>query len=332
MCSAHFLLGRARRGFTLIELLVVIAIIAILIALLLPAVQQAREAARRSQCRNNLKQMGLALHNYHDTHRRFPPGGVCLGDCVSTYSTNMLDPRDTEWGASWFTMILPFVDQAPLYNLYNSNIASDSNSTATRTQLPVINCPSHVQSTMYGNYAKGTYGGNFGVGNGMDMSLNVGQYRGVFNAGAQWGARIRDVTDGTSNAIMLGEMVTNHVDSDSRGRWAHVNGMMVSGGSTSVSGVKTPNSDAGVNLDRVANCPDGSAWVSQTDPVLRRMLRCGDGYSGYPFVTQGMRSYHEGGIHVALVDGSVRFVSENIDATLWYNLLTIAGGDIIGEY
>ena len=328
----NFSSSRSQRGFTLIELLVVIAIIAILIALLLPAVQQAREAARRSQCKNNMKQLGLALHNYHDTHRIFPPGGVCLGDCVSTYSANMLDPRDSEWGASWVTMILPFIDQAPLYNTYNSNVPSNSSSTATRTVLAAINCPSHVESTFFGNYAKGTYGANFGVGNPMDSTLETGVYKGVFNAGAQWGARIRDITDGTSNSIMLGEMVTNHIDRDSRGSWAHVNGMMISGGSTSASGMKTPNSDAGISLDRVAHCPDGSAWTSQTDPILRRTLRCGDSYSGYPFITQSMRSYHVGGVHVSLCDGSTRFISENIDATLFFNLLTISGGEVIGEY
>jgi len=324
--------SRGRAAFTLIELLVVIAIIAVLVALLLPAVQQAREAARRSQCRNNLKQMGLALHNYHDSHGQFPPGGVCLGDCTSTFSVDMMDPRDADWGASWVTMILPYVDQAPLYNRYNSNAPVSSNSTVSIVRLPVLECPSHVQSTLFGNYAKGTYGGNFGVDNAMDRSQNVAAYRGIFNAGAQWGARMRDITDGTSNSIAIGEMITNHIDSDSRGSWAHVWGMTVSGGSTAVSSIKTPNSDAGIRLDYVAHCSDGSAWVSQTDPILRKMLRCADGYSGGPYVRQGMRSYHTGGLHVTLTDASVRFVSENIDATLWRNLLTISGGEVVGDY
>ena len=326
----HFSLRR-NRGFTLIELLVVIAIIAILIALLLPAVQQAREAARRSQCRNNIKQIGLALHNYHDAHKQFPPGGICLGDCSSTASADVDDPRATAWGASWVTMILPYIDQGPLYNLYNFSATSNSNSTATREKLVVMTCPSHLAGTMYGNYAKVTYGGNFGVDTPMSRAQNIPQYRGIFNAGAQWGARMADITDGTSTTLLLGEMITNHIDSDSRGIWGRVDGPTISGGSTSVSGIKTPNISAWTSIDRVTNCPDGSAWSSQTgnDAVN---LRCGDAYPGYPYLRQGTRSRHEGGVHVGIADGGARFVSENISATVWYRLLTSGAGDIVGEF
>src|SRR5690606_23201980 len=101
------IMPRRSRGFTLIELLVVIAIIAILIALLLPAVQQAREAARRTQCRNNLKQMAIAMHNYHDSHRAFPPG--CMHSAVPRSGSGH------SFGPSFYGMILPFIDQAPLY-------------------------------------------------------------------------------------------------------------------------------------------------------------------------------------------------------------------------
>ena len=116
-----------KRGFTLIELLVVIAIIAILIALLLPAVQQAREAARRSQCKNNLKQMGLALQNYHDTHRVFP---ISHGDTGNSFG--------------WRASVLPNIDQAPLYNKINfsENIINTDNLEVARTPLPVYRCPS----------------------------------------------------------------------------------------------------------------------------------------------------------------------------------------------
>ena len=111
MVKATSGLRRHQRGFTLIELLVVIAIIAILIGLLVPAVQKVREAAARAQCQNNLKQIGLALHNYHDTNRQFPPGGITNGDCCST-----------EGGPNWAILILPYIEQANLFKLYDQTL------------------------------------------------------------------------------------------------------------------------------------------------------------------------------------------------------------------
>ena len=127
----------SRKGFTLIELLVVIAIIAILIALLLPAVQNAREAARRSQCRNNLKQIGLALHNYEGTHRVFPMG--LLGSSSTPSATNQLH--------TWMTLQLSYLDQAPLQKKYNFNVAYNhaNNAAVVVTTLPAYLCPSHDQ-------------------------------------------------------------------------------------------------------------------------------------------------------------------------------------------
>lgn len=128
---------RCASGFTLIELLVVIAIIAVLVALLLPAVQQAREAARRSQCKNQLKQIGLALHNYHDSYRSFPPGNVTMGNCCGS-------PCGTNWAIS----ILPFMDQAPLYQQYNFDKYNEDpeNQAVRETILPVFNCPSDINA------------------------------------------------------------------------------------------------------------------------------------------------------------------------------------------
>src|SRR5690606_27248796 len=161
---------RRRPGFTLIELLVVIAIIAILIALLLPAVQQAREAARRSQCKNNLKQMGLALHNYHDVAGQFPPALTHAGDVATWPAALNITFNQSTTG---FTLLLPYLDQAPLYNQYNFNEASvpvaanglplagtgnwQANVPATSTILSVFLCPSDPAPLLHSGAVGGVY-------------------------------------------------------------------------------------------------------------------------------------------------------------------------------
>ncbi len=325
---------RTHRAFTLIELLVVIAIIAILIALLLPAVQQAREAARRSSCKNNMKQIALGLHNYHDTHNQFPPGGVCLGgtdDCLSSV-TGFRDPRSGNWAATWVTLTLPFLDQAPLYNLYDSSVADHANSSVVGTQLSVLKCPSQLESNKVSGFAKSSYGANMGADQMMNTTI-VNATVGPFSVGASYGAKMRDITDGTSNSIMLGEMIINHNanGSDSRGAWGWAHGAAVNGGSTSVSSIKTPNVNAVTNADITAFCPCTDV-ATMSSPTTAPLHRCGDGYIARPQIEHAMRSRHEGGVHVTMCDGSTRFVSENIDATLWSGLLTISGGEVLGEF
>ena len=191
---------RIRHGFTLIELLVVIAIIAILIALLLPAVQQAREAARRSQCKNNLKQLGLALHNYHDTYGMFPMaviGRPGAGWQCSVMSNGDAVPNNDYRSWGWGTFILPFVDQAPLYNQLQPDGCRMPNSDATyngemllRQSLPVFICPSDTGPALnafFQNYSKSNYVINERISN-----VNTNK-------------RIRDIEDGTSNTLMLAE-------------------------------------------------------------------------------------------------------------------------------
>src|SRR5262245_49685061 len=199
-------------GFTLIELLVVIAIIAILIALLLPAVQQAREAARRTECKNHLKQIGIALHNYHDTFRIFPPGEV----------GSSLWPQgdDSQWG--WAVMILPYIDQAPLYNLLspgtNSLRQALNNATllkALQTPIPYYLCPTDPSNQLNTDrrlgqangpnalVATGSFIANHGV---CAWAQGSGRLPGMFAHND--GARIRDITDGTTNTFMVGERGT----------------------------------------------------------------------------------------------------------------------------
>lgn len=208
---------RAKKGFTLIELLVVIAIIAILIALLLPAVQQAREAARRSQCKNNLKQIGLALMNYHDVHKTFCPGvTVAAGTAAITAPT--ASPARAASGVSnffsWTTHILPFFDQAPLFKkldskvIFSENTATPNNNAALfSTIVTAARCPSDAgpdQDTAGGVEDMGVanYVGNYGVGM-PDDNVNPRSVQGILGANTK--IRIRDVKDGMSNVILAGE-------------------------------------------------------------------------------------------------------------------------------
>ncbi len=180
------------RGFTLIELLVVIAIIAVLIALLLPAVQQAREAARRTQCKNNLKQIGLAFHNYHDQFRVLPDGGTDTGTgypCSACCNAN----NRGEW--NWMYQIMPQIEQANLYNTTNNTIIY-------QTPIAAYFCPSRRPPAMYGSSAKSDYAGNAGDA--------MGAYNGaMIRRSCKGSIDLAMVRDGTSNTLLVGEKQTN---------------------------------------------------------------------------------------------------------------------------
>jgi prepilin-type N-terminal cleavage/methylation domain-containing protein len=292
---------QSSRGFTLIELLVVIAIIAILIALLLPAVQQAREAARRTQCRNNLKQIGLALHNYHDVHSVFPPGQI------RGYLGN---PPDIERGngASWGAMILPYMDQAPLYNKFNWSYgvtqasAGSGNNALVRSlgAIPGTLCPSDtdrppvraahtVGQTNYIASAPATsYFGTTGAFNTWGNSTSAKLAGGFFAIDPGPKASISTFTDGTSNTIAVGE-----------GSYRVWTGGMWLGLTHHTMDTVTAGND-------MACCQD---WFLHwglypiTNKYNATML--------HPNVRFG--SEHVGGAHFLLADGSVRFISENIE-------------------
>ncbi|MCA9117221.1 MAG: DUF1559 domain-containing protein [Planctomycetaceae bacterium] len=298
---------RLSRGFTLIELLVVIAIIAILIALLLPAVQQAREAARRSQCRNNLKQLGLALHNYHDVHGTLPPG------YVQTAAT-------TRNEATWVSFILPFLDQQPLYNTINFNncfgCPGDVNDTLRTTKLNVMTCPSDLdgQLVLGNGYARGNYAGNNGIGPMGYVGAATPPARGpkgVFNVISSF--RMRDFLDGSSNTSMIAELV-KVPGNDFRGVMHYPEGCLYHHN-------RTPNT----------NIPD------ETRPAFCVSIDrapCTGTYSAYntKAMIYSSRSLHEGGVHILLGDGAVRFVSENISSVTWERLGTPQDNEVLGEF
>lgn len=311
-------------GFTLIELLVVIAIIAVLIALLLPAVQQARESARRTQCKNNLKQYGLGLHNYHDTFLTFPIGG-----------TNWTGNR-----IGWQARILPYTDQASLYSSINFEGINtfDQNINGRLLSLhrpPYLNCPSDSigGGTLFGGRVQSNYTGSLGcttvtsangacntlsntfarpgtAGHGGGLQAN--NVDGVVSR-AGYGAKIADLADGTSNVIMMGEILPECVDHEGGG-WPHDNNMSNAHGTMLV----PPN-----DFTTCANIPGGLGKPPATPDCTPR--------NNWTY-SWGFRSRHVGGLHVLLGDGTVRFVSANIDHLTWRNLGGKADGATIGDY
>lgn len=316
---------RASSGFTLIELLVVIAIIAILIALLLPAVQQAREAARRTQCKNHLKQFGLAMHNYHDTHKRFPPASVKGGVGAN---------QDSPYGWTWTMMLLPYVDQAPLYNqigvgqgpnIPSTNLANANDyTTATAgsieklftTTIPMFLCPS----------ASGANVNKHEKMLGTLMYAMNNQIATVPNPPKA--TPIGDITDGTSNTILMGEKALMDSPFVSIGAsWAgsKICGPTVLARIHIVAAQNNMNVPFDGTNDTATNC-----FNENTSPVNR--------------VTRAVAaSAHTGGVHFLMCDGSVRFISENIAADpvtpsgggglyLYQNLYNLSDRQTIGDF
>jgi prepilin-type N-terminal cleavage/methylation domain-containing protein len=348
-------MSRLRRGFTLIELLVVIAIIAILIALLLPAVQQAREAARRTQCKNNLHNIGLALHNYHDVFNVFPPALLHSGryDSAAFYSGGNRILNTTGW-----TLLLPYIDQAPAYNRYDFNQCSSLSSpyghpiagtTAASLPvltmaLPILECPSHNQvgevSTDTSPATEFYYRENarrtsyaFCTGVYTDYNAPYGSTNNDYRQGAfgnSGAARIRDIVDGTSNSSLVGESWGGGQwkTSTAYGPWG------LQGTHTSVHGRMVACALGATGAPCNSLCTGSAADPDCFAPYARdfgiNSAYLGDAQGrGYAWA---FISGHVGGAHFLMGDGAVKFLSENMDYRLqcWVNY--IHDGQPIGEF
>ena len=359
---SRFLRGNrvSRTGFTLVELLVVIAIIGILIALLLPAVQAAREAARRSQCLNNMKQAALALQNYHDVQKRFPPMAIPV---VSGTNFNAVggDFRHELWSATWVTMILPYMEQSALYDNYNMSLPSAAQPAITGSPIATLRCPSdpdneHVTAMTVGSiagarYAKGNIAANCGGGwcnendgaDGCSGRVPWGDQatnKGLMSSRCagdchRWGATISAIKDGTTNTIILAEILTFPGSGDCRGCWGNNMGASFSAftynrPSDGPEGISGPNAPAETSSGSVLGYRDCPVYCDQ-DNATGTQLRCtdctGDSRGGV-----AARSYHPGGVNVSMGDASGRFVSETIDKVLYRSLLTIAGGETVSGF
>jgi len=321
----------------LVELLVVIAIIGVLVALLLPAIQAAREAARRAECANNLKQLTLALHNYHDRYNKFPPGYVI-------YQKPGANAQNTEGGLGWGTHLLPDLEQQSLYDSMpdtQTGKAAPSNVQEGGTVLDAFICPScpgKDRNDFRGNYGKSNYVGNAGSAlPGTQPALNRTSPAGDKQSAAQnlhnqtcngvfwWNSEIgfEDILDGTSSTIAFGERALNCTRINiSGGTYAGANNCGVTGsiwmGARSLTnrGENLGNgNDIPINYNGNSKRQSGPA----DNPYCRRK---GNAWS----------SFHPGGAHFSLSDGSTRFISQDIGTILFRRLLNREDGQEVGKF
>lgn len=295
-----------RNAFTLVELLVVIAIIGVLIALLLPAVQQAREAARRMSCSNNVKQLGLAMHNYHDTYGTFPFGYIADDPDMGVHRR-----------ICWMQTILPFIEQNALADLlkadtteYLMHISSDIQG----VEIDGLLCPSEANADATGGNSTAGFQGNYVVCTGNEFMNRHDPLKGLFYRSSK--LAFRDLVDGSSNTLMYGETIKR----PGTGTWGEAGGYW-GGAPWGAYGFTTKESPNTTVADRIYSCKT---------TTFKKAPCVATGSSNE--LQNFSRSYHPGGVMVGLGDGSTRFIADTINLSTWQALSTTAGGEVLGEY
>ncbi len=308
------------RGFTLIELLVVIAIIAVLVSLLLPAVQQAREAARRTQCKNNLKELGLAVHNYHDVYSKFPSG-----------NTRVQRGSDSKWiiQGPWTVTLLPYLEQANLYNQWNFNLSfgEGTNRTLITTPIPAYRCPSTplpAVASFVGITSVNFNADRDAIGSGVRYDATAVDYHPAISAHtppmdaasprvlapfpqtSRFG--FHDILDGTSNTMLFGEVAgfprrfNRRTDvADNSAAMGHI------GGWTRILTIRSSYNGATLY--------GGNCLVNCTN-----------------FAASNLYAFHDGGAQIVLADGSVRFLSESVSMDVIFRLMAMQDGQVLSEF
>ncbi|QJW97733.1 DUF1559 domain-containing protein [Frigoriglobus tundricola] len=341
---------KSPRGFTLIELLVVIAIIAILIGLLLPAVQKVREAAARMKCQNNLKQIGLALHNYENVNGYFPPGYTDGNTSTTSTPDNDVGPG---WG--WAAYVLPYLEQGNVYNQINLNqpVGTGVNAQVSQLQLSVFLCPSDPYQQSYSIYDSSfsspiaTVASSNYVGcNGWEECFNGASGNPQAGAGADGGSgvygsggagvfyrnshtRIASVTDGMSNTIFVGERSSNHAPSTWTGA--------VPGGRCPAWMATQPATAPNTPPSQAPTGSNGSAYDNADYGEALVLAHCNATHlpsADFPiFDPDTFYSYHTGkGANFLFGDGSVRFLTSGINPTTYQALATVGGGEVLGDF
>jgi prepilin-type N-terminal cleavage/methylation domain-containing protein/prepilin-type processing-associated H-X9-DG protein len=342
----HAIMTRRRHGFTLIELLVVIAIIAVLIALLLPAVQAAREAARRIQCVNNMKQLGLAIQNYHDFSNSFPPGRIWKPSATQAFPTILAGVQNTPW----FVLMLPQFEQQSLYNAFNFSLGSEgpnapfplgylANTTVESNKVGMFQCPSDSVNTFTfgpplnvgplaaavltrGNYAAAWGNTNWGQGQSSESILAAPYLQSAFGHNGQ--ISFASVTDGSSATVFMSEVL--------QGTSFDIRGLMwsVGAGSSSFMSRLTPNgvTDFLGQFNGFDQLGDATSCINDPGHNLPCAAQTNHG-NNTAFAAS--RSRHPGGVNSLFGDGSVHFVKNSISPQIWNGLNSIAGGEVLSS-